>query len=103
MAIAATWLVTATNITSSASIYTTPTTGYTRDLVITNDGPSKGYVSLSADATSASSTASFTIPSGGSVILTACAVPTNAVVYALASTGGTVSVSIGLASVVSYV
>jgi hypothetical protein len=37
------------------------------------------------------------------VILTACAVPTSSVICAQAFTGGTVSVSIGLASVVSYV
>lgn len=57
MAIAATWL----------------TTGYKRDFVITNNGPSRGYVSLGS------------------------------IVCAQAFTGGTVSVSIGLASIVSYV
>lgn len=102
MAIAATWLTTVTGITSSTSVYTTGTT-YQRDLVITNNGPSKGYVSLGSDVGSANSTSSFTIPAGGSVILTACAVPTNALVYAQAVTAGTVSVSVGLASIVSYV
>jgi len=102
VAIAATWVKTVTGITSSAAIWTTPTS-YLRNLVITNDGPSKGYVSLSADASQADSSASFTIPAGGSVVLTGCAVPTNAIVFAQAVTSGTVSVSIGYGSVVSVV
>ena len=101
MAIAATWLTTATNITSSTAIWTSPTTGYVRDLVVTNGGTAKAYVSLGPDVGSASSANSFTIPSGGTVVLTACAVPTNSIMYAQAATGSTVSVSIGYGSVVS--
>ena len=100
MAIAATYFTTATSITSSTAIYTTGTT-YNRDLVITNDGPSLAYVTLGASSTGAAAATGFAVPTGGSVILTQCQVPTSGIIYAFS--GGTASVSLGWASLVTYI
>ena len=103
MAIAATWATVATGITSAVSVYTTPTTGYRRDLVITNDGPATAYVAVTTDAATAGSASSFAVPTGGSVLLTQCAVPTSSIVFVRAAQSGTVSVSVGWASNLNYV
>ena len=103
MAIAATWVTVATNITTPAAVYTTPTTGYRRDLVVTNDGPATAYVAVTTDASTAGSVSSFAVPTGGSVLLTQCAVPTSSIVFVRAAQTGTVSVSVGWASNLNYV
>ena len=101
MAIAATWLTTATNITTSTALYTTSTTAYARDLVITNAGTNSGYVSVGTGVTSAAATAGYVIPAGGSVILTQCQVPTSTIIYGYSASG--TNFSIGQGSLVTYV
>jgi hypothetical protein len=93
------------NATTSTALYTTSTTGYQRDLVVTNGGASTCYISASIGATAATSTVGFAIPTGGSITLTQCQVPTSTILYgnAAASPAGGLSVSIGYASVVSVV
>lgn len=100
MAIAATWVINGTSVTSSAALYTVPSTGYKRDLVITNGGPSSLFVALGSGATAASTAQSAQIPSGGSMILTQCQVPTSAILYAISA--GTSATSVGYGSLVTY-
>lgn len=101
MAIAATWVVNNTAITTTAAqLYTVPSTGYKRDLVVTA-GTAAVYVGLSTDGTVATSAASFKVPGGGSIVLTQCQVPTGAVLSALTGSG-TSTLSIGYGSLVSY-
>lgn len=101
MAIATTWLTVATNITTSAALYTVNTSGvYERDLVITNSGLKIGYVSVGASVSSAAATAGFVLPAGGSAILTQCAIPANTIIYGYAASA--TNFSIGYASNVTY-
>ena len=102
MAIATSWLTVATNVTTSASLYTANTTSgaYQRDLVITNSGTNIGYVSVGASVTSAAATAGFVLPAGGTAILTQCAVPASTIIYGYSASG--TNFSIGLGSNVSY-
>ena len=101
MAIAATWTINGTAVTTSAALYTVPSTGYKRDLVVTNGGPSALFVGLGSGLTAATTVQSFQVPSGGSVILTQCQVPTSAIIYAVSA--GTSATSIGYGSLVNYV
>jgi hypothetical protein len=91
------------------TIYTVPSAStvaygaYARDLVIGNTGAVTIFVTLNPTSTTSSSTASFQVPSGGSVILTQCQVPAGAVVGA--AVGGatpTGQVSVGFATNVNY-
>ena len=101
MAIATTWLTTATSITSSTVLYTVNTSGaYARDLVITNSGANLGYVTVGASASSAAAATGFVLPAGGTVILTQCAIPSSAKIYGFASSA--TNFSIGYASNVTY-
>lgn len=100
MAIAATYFTTAT-VTTSAAQYTVPSTGYNRDLIVTNSGTANLWVGLGSGLTSAATTSSFQVPAGGTVILTQCQVPTSAKLYAISS--GTTSVSLGWGSNVSFI
>ena len=100
MAIAATYFTTAT-VTSSAAQFTVLTTGYFRDLVVTNSGTANVWVGLGSGLTSAATTSSFQIPTGGTLILTQCQVPAGGKIYAISS--GTTSVSLGWGSNVSYI
>lgn len=101
MAIAATYVVTATSVSTSAvQLYTVPSTGYNRDLVVTNAGTVTVFAGLSTSGTVATSVASFQIPGGGSVVLTQCQVPAGAVLSALTGAGSGY-VSVGYGSVVS--
>ena len=103
MAIAASWVVNNTALTTSvAQVYTVASTGYRRDLVCTNGTGASCYVSLSTDGTVATSVAAFKIPAGGSLILTQCQVPQGAVISALTG-AGTTNLSIGFGSLVNYV
>ena len=101
MAIAATWVVNTTAGTTANQIYTVPSTGYKRDLVIANAGTVSVYVGLSTDGTVATSAASFKIPAGGSLILTQCQVPAGAIMSSITGTGNGL-VSVGYGSLVSY-
>ena len=101
MAIAATWTVSNLSVTSSAAIYTVPSTGYKRDLVVTNGGPSALFVGLGSGVTSGATTSSFQIPSGGSLVLTQCQVPASGIIYGISA--GTSATFVGYGSNVSYV
>ena len=106
MAIAATWVVNSTaTTTGSAAYYTVPSSGnygsYARDLVLCNSGTATIFVSLGTGSTSAATTSSFVIPTGGSVVLTQCQVPASSIVYAIGAAASTLS--IGYGSVVSVV
>lgn len=105
MAISVAWQTTATNITTSAPLYTVPTTGlfgtYARDLVITNAGTANVYVNAGTGATSSAIVTSTQIPAGGTLLLTQCQVPAGTVVYAFASAAA--SVSIGYATNVAFI
>lgn len=100
MAIAATWKINALSVTSSAVIYTVPSTGYNRDLVVTNGGPSALFVGLGSGVTAATTVNSFQIPSGGSLVLTQCQVPQGGIIYGVSA--GTSATSVGYGSLVSY-
>ena len=106
MAISVAWQTVYTNITTSAALYTTPSNAtaaygaYARDLVITSSGASTLFVSAGLAAASATTTASFVIPPGGTVILTQCQVPAATIIYGVSS--GTAAASIGWATNVNY-
>lgn len=108
MAIAATYLTTA-SFTTSAALYTVPTGtsatyAYARDLVITNSGTVTAFVAVSPQATAATTTGSFAIPTGGSVILTQCQVPASTIVFGVQGVATTTTqVSIGYATNVAYI
>ena len=101
MAIAATWSVSALSVTSSAVIYTVPSTGYKRDLIVTNGGPSALFVGLGSGVTAATTVNSFQIPSGGSLVLTACQAPQSGQIWGVSA--GTSATYIGYGTVVSAV
>jgi hypothetical protein len=105
VAIAAQWSVAGTSVTTTTAIFTVATSSastyaYSRDLVITNGGPSLAFFSLGSGSTSAATTSSFAVPSGGSVVLTQCQVPSSGKVYAVSA--GTSSCYVGYATNVSY-
>ncbi len=91
--------------TTSTSVYTTSASLYQRDLVITNSGNSTCFLSAGTGSTAATTTVSFAIPSGGTLMLTQCQVPTSTVLYgfAAANPAGGLNISIGFGSVVSVV
>jgi len=99
VAIATSWLTTATGITSSTALYTTGTT-YVRDLVVTNSGANLGYVAVGPSVSSAAATAGVEIPAGGSLILTQCQVVASSKIYGYSASG--TNFSIGYASNVTY-
>jgi hypothetical protein len=101
VAIAATWTIANQSVTSSAAIYTVPSTGYKRSLIVTNGGPSSLFVALGSGATAASTVDSFQIPSGGSLILAQCQAPTSAILYGISA--GTSATFVGYGTNVSYV
>ena len=100
MAIAASWKVNALSVVGSTAMYTTATSGYLRDLVITNGGPSTLFVALGTGITSAATTSSFQIPTGGSVVLTECQVPNSGIIYGISA--GTSATFVGYGSLVNY-
>ena len=100
MALAVPYQTAVTNITSSAALWTSPTTGYQRDVVITSNGASTVFVSAGAAAASAVTTSSFVIPTGQSVLLEG-QLPNSTIFFGVSS--GTAAVSIGYASVVSVI
>ena len=105
MAIAATYFTAVTAAaTTSTAIYTTSTSAYQRDLVITNGGASTCFVSAGTGVSSASTTVSFAIPTGGQLVLQG-QVPNSTIVYgfAAASPAGGLNLSLGWGSVVSVI
>ena len=108
MAIAVAWQTTST-FTTTTALYTTPastsaTYAYGRDLVICNSGTATIYVSAGPAASSAVTTSSFGIPTGGSVILTQCQVPASTIIYGVQAVATTPSqASIGWATNVAYI
>jgi hypothetical protein len=106
VAIAVAWQTVVTNITTSAALYTTPTStaptfAYARDLVVTNSGASGLYVAIGTAASLGVATASTYIPSGGTLLLTQCQVPNSTIIFGFSS--GTAAASIGFATNVSYI
>lgn len=106
MALAVAYQTVATVSATVNTFYTIPTSGayssYARDLVITNSGAATLFVTFNPSSTTATSAASFQIPSGGTVLLTECAVPAGVIGVACGGTN-TTSASIGFASVVSVI
>lgn len=113
MAINAQWVVNGGSVgTSNTALYTVPTAafaatsntyGYVRDLVVTNAGATTIFANVTAAGSpAATTTGSFQIPTGGTVILTQCQVPNGSVVSAV-SPGTAGSCSVGYALNVQYV
>lgn len=106
MAIAAAWQTVASVTTTAGTVYTTnastaSTFAYGRDLVVTNSGTATVFVGIGASNV-ATSVASFSIPAGGTLILTQCQVPGGVPVSACTGAGSS-QVSIGYALNVAYV
>lgn len=118
MAISVAWqtVVTVGTAQTSNQLYTVPastasTFAYARDLVCTNSGAATILVGLStASGAVATSTGSFQVPAGGTVILTQCQVPnstaasSSGVISATTlTTAATSQLSIGFATNVAYI
>jgi hypothetical protein len=106
MAIAAQWQTVASVTTTAGTVFTTAaatasTFAYQRDLVVTNSGTVSIFVGIGASNV-ATSVASFQIPTGGSLVLTQCQVPSGVPLTAIAG-AGTGQVSVGYATNVAYV
>lgn len=99
MAIAATYVVSGLSVVGSTAVYTVPSTGYNRDLVVANGGPSTLFVGLGTGCTAATTAQSFQIPSGGQLVLTDSQSPQSGIIYGISA--GTSATSVGYASVVS--
>lgn len=106
MALAVSYFTSNTSALSSSTVlYTVASTGYSRDLVFANGSSLGVYFNFGSGATGATTTASFLVPAGQSVVLMGQA-PTSAKIYALTAGGGTVptgTVNLGWASVVSVI
>ena len=103
MAIAASYQTAVTAAaTTSTALWTSPTTGYQRDLVVTNGGASTCFISAGTGVSSASTTVSFAVPTGQQLVLQG-QIPNSTILFgfAAASPAGGLNVSIGYASVVS--
>jgi hypothetical protein len=99
VAIATSWQTVASVTTTAGTVFTTAS-GYIRDLVVNNSGTATIFVGLGA-ANVATSVASFGIPTGGTLVLTECEIPTSQPVTAITGAGSS-SVSIGYGSLVSF-
>jgi len=99
VAIATSWQTVASVTTTAGTVFTTAS-GYTRDLVINNSGTATIFVGIGASNV-ATSVASFGIPTGGTLVLTECEIPTSQPVTAIAGAGSS-SVSIGYGSLVTF-
>lgn len=110
MAISVAWQTTVTFSSATTPCYTVPTAStasfgtYARDLVITNGGTVALYTNLQPlTSNAATTTASFYLPAGGTLILTQCQVPGGAGVSMIPISSGTCTASIGYATNVSYI
>ena len=100
MALEATYFTAVTAAaTTSTALWTSPTTGYQRDLVVTNAGASTCFLSAGTGVSSASTTVSYAVPTGQSLVLMG-QVPNATIVYgfAAASPAGGLAVDLGYAS-----
>jgi len=90
--------------TTSTVLYTTATTGYQRDLVVANGGASTCFVSAGTGVSSASTTVSFAIPSGQTLVLMGD-IPNSTKLYGFAAAlpAGGLNLSLGWGSVVSVI
>lgn len=108
MAINAQWQTVATVNTTNTALYTVAaatasTFSYARDLVVTNSGATTIWIGVTTSGSpAATTTGSFQIPTGGSLVLTQCQVPNGAVVSGI-SPGTAGSASVGFALNVMYV
>ena len=106
MAIAASYFTTVTNpATTSTALYTTSTTAYQRDLVVSNGGASHVLVAAQDRGHRlASTTVSFAIPAGQQLVLQG-QVPNSTILYgfAAAAPAGGLIISLGWGSVVSVI
>lgn len=101
MDIAAPWVVKNSVVNQSAAqIYTVPSTGYNRDLIVANAGTVSIYAGLSTDGTVATSAASSKILAGGALIF-AGQVAAGAVVSVIAGTGNGLA-DVGYVSLLSF-
>jgi hypothetical protein len=94
-----------TAISTSTPLYTTPSTGYNRDLVIANGSGAAVYVNTGTGATGATTVASFIVPQNGYVLIGG-PVPVSTKIYAIPAAGATAAtgtVELGWASVVSVI
>jgi hypothetical protein len=118
VAISVAWqtVVTVGTAQTSNSLYTVPAStassfAYARDLVCTNSGAATILVGLTTSASpAATTTGSFEIPAGGTLLLTQCQVPngtassTSGVISACTlTTVATSQLSIGFATNVAYI
>lgn len=105
MAIATQWVATNNTVSTTAlTVYTTvaaTVSSYLRDLVITNGGTASVFIGMGASNV-ATSVASFSIPAGGTLVLTQCQVPNGTPISAIAG-AGTVPVYVGYATNVAYI
>jgi len=101
VAIAAQWQTVATVTTTAGTVFTTASSGYHRDLVVSNSGASTIFVGLGASNV-ATSVASFQIPTGGEVVLTQCQIPAGVPLTACTGAGSSI-ISVGYGTVVSVV
>jgi hypothetical protein len=103
--VTATYLTTATITNSTVNAYTIPSSStvpygsYVRDLVVNNGGPSTLFLAFGSGLTTAATTSSFGVPTGGTVVLTNCQVPQSNVLCAISA--GTSVTSVGFATNVS--
>ena len=105
MAIAATYLTAVTAAaTTATALYTTSTTAYQRDLVVSNGGASTCFISLGTAASTPTTVASVGIPAGQQLVLMG-QVPNLTILYgyAAASPAGGLNISLGWGSVVSVI
>lgn len=100
MAIAATWAVSSTAVTTTAGTVYTTGAGYRRDLVVTNSGTATIFIGMGVSSV-ATSVASFSVPAGGTVVLTQCQVPASTPITACTGAGSS-TVSVGFGSLVNY-
>jgi hypothetical protein len=99
VAIAASWQTVASVTTTAGTVFTTAS-GYIRDLVVNNSGANTIFVGLGT-ASVATSVASFSIPAGGTIVLTECEIPTSAPLTAITGTGSS-TISVGYGSLVNF-
>jgi hypothetical protein len=105
MAIAATYFTAVTAAaTTSTALWTSSTSAYQRDLIVSNGGASTCFISAGTGVSSASTTVSFAVPSGQQLVLQG-QVPNSTILYgfAAASPAGGLNISLGWGSVVSVI
>jgi hypothetical protein len=88
--------------TTSTAIWTSSTSAYQRDLVVTNGGASTCFVAAGPGVSSASTTVSYAVPTGESLLLMG-QVPNATIVYgfAAAAPAGGLNLSLGWATLPS--